>query len=198
MPAGVLFVYKSLVLFVSFKSIRRGNFKKYLFLGVWFPGKSLKYFYKIWKNWSVSSGKSYLFLYDIYFSQYIRFGQRPPGKFCVFWRNFDKKLSWKNGCVLEILKKMLLEKKNRYFIKKARRLLLFCKALEKKRTRFFWFFIFFLTSILDFNWIFLIFLLIFFNKVYVIFFSALPPDLIPSIPGRGDLSFLAFFYDSTI
>ena len=44
------------------------------------------------------------------------------------------------------------------------------KALKKRCTRFFWFLIFSLTFFLDFFY----FYLDFFNKVYVIFFSALP------------------------
>ena len=59
------------------------------------------------------------------------------------------------------------------------------KALEKQRTRFFLFFLDFLIDFFDF----LILLLIFFNKVYVILFSALPLGLILDVP----MSFLILF-----
>ena len=69
------------------ESVRRGNFAKYLFLGVWFPGKS----YQFLQNFEKALLEKLICSYGISFSWKI---------VCVLAEFWESSSFWKFWCVL--------------------------------------------------------------------------------------------------
>ena len=123
-----------LTMFFSFESIRRGNFAKYLFLGVWSLGKS----YLFLRSFEKVLLENLMCSYEIFSWKIVcvfaEFWGSSPGNFDVFllknyvfaWKihmfSYFIQASWKIWCVLDTF---FLEKKNRYFSKITRLFLLF-------------------------------------------------------------------------